>query len=308
MKKAVVIGNCQVKSLAHTLNFFSQDVEFDHFQIHSLPPGKAKAHIETRTAKFVAEVDLVLTFNLSDKYFGLSVDRVRETFAGKPVLSISNLFFAGYHPDIIVLGDVGQRMDGALEQYHSRVALYGYMNNMSVEETVNLFNDDTFRRFDYYSDWRASINRFVASEARVDLPFTAPYVDLLARRIGMYVVNHPTPIVFLEWAKTLIQQLSARGLVQSRDWNPEECALPHYFSDTSIFPVYPEIAAHHDLPFQGNYIFKRKGFGAASFLSLREFVQAEFEVFERSGRAAIETSRQWLASVRRMEPSKSVVG
>ena len=308
MKQAVVIGNCQVKSLAQTLNFFSEDVEFQHFQIHSLPPGKAQSHIETRTERFVAEADLVLTFNLSDKYFGLAKDRVRETFAGKPVFSISNLYFGGYHPDIIVLGDIGQRMDGVLDQYHSRLALWGFMNDLSIEDTAALFCDETFRKVNYYSEWDASLKRFVQSEGDVDLPFTQRYVDLLRQRVGMYVVNHPAPVVFLEWAKTLIGALASKGLVRPRGWTPDECALPHHFSDTAIFPVYPEVAAHHNLPFDGSYIFKSKGFDGSSFLSLRQFIQSEFDVFERSGRDAILNSRQWISSAKRFEALDPVLG
>ena len=38
-KRALLIGNCQVKSLAETLNLFVDDMAFDHLQVHALPPG-----------------------------------------------------------------------------------------------------------------------------------------------------------------------------------------------------------------------------------------------------------------------------
>jgi hypothetical protein len=297
-KKAVVIGNCQVKSLALTLNYFSEDVEFDHFQVHSIAPGKAHGFIEKRIAEF-ADVDLVLTFNLSDKYYGLAADKIGETFADRPVLRINNLFFAGYHPDIIVLGEVGMRLDGALDQYHSQIALYAFLEGMSVDDAVALYRDDTYETLGFYSDWKRSARRMEVTDADVDLRFGQRYVEMLSTGLSMYVLNHPAPRVFYAWSETILADLEARGLATAREWKPDPSAIPNLFSETSMFPVYPEIASHHGLPFPGSYVFKGRGYGGSSFHSLPQFLEREFELFAGADRDALRTSRQWGAASRR---------
>jgi len=294
-RRAVVIGNCQVKSLADSLNLFSEDIHFEHFQIHSLPQQKAQAHIEARIAKLQGEVDLILTFNLSDRYYGLARPLIRETFSGAEVLSISNLFFTGYHPDIIVLGTIGKRMDGAMAQYHSRLALYGFTRGMSVEETAALFNAETYATMGYFSSWGASLRRLAVADKEVDLPFGPRFVELLKERPCMYVVNHPSPTVFREWARFLMGRLEERSLGRMREWMPDESLIPHYFTDTEAWPVYPEIARHHALNFPGSYVFKKARFDQASFLSLTQFIQAEFDVFASAGQELIANSREWPA-------------
>ncbi len=299
-KRGVVIGNCQAKPLAFALNYFSLDVEFEHFQVHSLPPHKAEDHIARRIAEF-ADVDLVLAFNLSDKYYGLATDRIAATFAGRPVLSINNLFFAGYHPDIVVLGEVGMRLDGALDQYHSLLALYAYLEEMTVEETVLLYRDEIYEALGYYGEWDRSAQRMLATDKTVDLPFAARYVDLLPQLLGMYVLNHPSPRIFVEWARSIVGALGDRGLMAPREWDPDISVFPSDFSATAIFPVYPELKAHHDLPVQASYVFKAKGYDASSFLSLEQFIAAEHEVFDRAGRDALRGSRQWQSAAPRFD-------
>lgn len=300
MRKAIVIGNCQVKSLAFTLNYLCENMHFDHLQVHSLAPSKAQAHLEQRIEE-TKDFDLVLTFNLSDKYYGLAADKIDETYAGRPVLRINNLYFGGYHPDTITLGEVGMRMDGVLDQYHSRIALFGFLEGKTVAETVALFNDDTYRAIKYYGDFAGSSNRMLATDEDVDIKWAGRFVELLSETRAMFVVNHPAPRVFLEWAGAIVDDLEERGIATRRPWRPAEDMLPHLFSDTAVFPVYPEIVAEHGLPFDGSYVFKSKGYAGSSFLSLAQFVESEFALFAQVDRERLEASRQWVAASKRFK-------
>ncbi len=299
MRKAYVVGNCQVKSLAFALNYVSQDVEFEHVQVHSLHPSKAEAHIATRIAEIRADGDLVLAFRLSDKFFGLAADEIAGTFDGQQVLTISNLYFGGYHPDIVVLGTAHKRVEGPLDQYRSRIALYGYMHDMSVDETIGLYNADTYEALGYFREWDNSLARLATSDEAVDVKFVQQYATLLRSHLSMYMPNHPTPVVFGRWAQTIVADLAERGLASPRDWTPQDSLLPALFTDTSVFPVYPEIATHHGMAFPGSYIFKAPGYTNASFLTLESYLRREFQAFEEAGRAAIEESSQWAAVERR---------
>lgn len=98
MKTAYIIGNCQVKSLASTMNYFSEDVNFKHFQIHGLDSKNSGKIISEKCKAINEEADFVLTFWLSDKFQELAAERIRQTFDNKTVFFITNLFFRATIP------------------------------------------------------------------------------------------------------------------------------------------------------------------------------------------------------------------
>src|SRR5687767_9067811 len=67
LKKCLVVGNCQVKSLAHTLNYYSEDTSFEHFQVHTLPSDRAEEIIREKVEASKGKYDIILSFRLSDK-------------------------------------------------------------------------------------------------------------------------------------------------------------------------------------------------------------------------------------------------
>jgi hypothetical protein len=303
-KKAYVIGNCQVKTLAYALNYYSADVEFDHVQVHSLHPTKAEAHINKRIDEIRVDADFILAFNLSDKFFGLAKEQIGSTFAGRPIVTISNLFFGGYHPDIVVLGLPHKRIDGPLDQYRSRIGLYGFMNGKSVRETMTLFREDVYEKLGYFNEWRQSLGRLLKADEDVEIKFAGVFGELLRQRLSMYVLNHPTPVVFSTWARAITTALAERGLSTVRDWQPDEALFPALFTDTAVFPVYPEIAKRHELAFPGSYIFKGKAYQTDSFMDLEQYLTAEFGALEEAGRDEIRASAQWAVVDRRFAEFK----
>ncbi len=288
----MVVGGPQVQTLAATLNYFSTDVQFDHILTHPLPPAKAKGHIARRVREN-KDAEYVLTFNLGPRHDALASDQIRMTFPGREILRINDLSFTGYHPDLLSVGPAGAGFDGPLGEHHSRIAMYAFAEGLSCDATVAMYNDAVYRALGYYGDWRRSTRRMIDSDADVDLPFGAQFTSMLKDQLGLYTSSQPTPRIFAAWARAIVNGLAARGLVMPREWDPDESSLPHLLTESATFPVYPEIVAHHRLPFAGSYVFKADGYSANSFLSLADFVEGEFEAFERVGAEGLRKTASW---------------
>jgi len=288
-----LIGNCQVKSLAETLNLFVADMAFDHLQVHSLPPGSAEAYLAEQARAANEKYDLFLSFELSSKFFCLSRDTIRDTFRGSEVLFISNLWFDGYFPDIVTLGSTQGRIDGPLAQYHSKIALFGFMAGWSVEETVAAFSEETYAAAGYFENWANAVRRLSASDQTADIRFGEEMAGLVQADLCMFVVNHPTPVVFQRWADTISRNLSARGLASRRQWTPHEALVPAYFSGTSAYPFYPELASRAGLGRYGSYCFRSPGNQQDCVLTLPEFVRREFSTFAETGRDRLAQDPRW---------------
>jgi hypothetical protein len=292
-KKALVIGNCQVKSLAETLNLFVEDVDFSHLQVHSIAPDKIEAYLDTQADKARTIYDFILSFELSGKFFAMSKENIRTTFLGKDVLFISNIWFDGYFPDIVTLGDAHGRLDGPLAQYRSRIAMFGFMSGWSLERTVRAFSPETYEAAGYFSNWTGSVSRLAGSDETVDIRFNDTLANLVRDRLCMYVLNHPTPMVFHRWAMQISDGLERLAIAKGRRWTPAEALVPAYFTGTSTFPVYPELAERFGLGFGGSYYFRAPGTSSDSVLTLPEFVEREFASFAEQGRERLAAEARW---------------
>ncbi len=116
MRRCLIVGNCQVKSLCYALAHFFDDVEFEYSMIHSLPKGREQSWVDSQISLVSGRFDLVLAFVLSDRFLDFSVDRIRETFNGISGLTISNLYFGGYHTE-----ETSERQKHLLSRYVTMV-------------------------------------------------------------------------------------------------------------------------------------------------------------------------------------------
>jgi hypothetical protein len=292
-RRGVVIGNCQAQPLSFTLNFFSRDISFDAYGIHVLPAGKRLEMIEQFVEGARTKYDLVLTAPLSDLYGLLATDRVRETFPAATVITIPNFYFSGLHPDLTYLGGLGQRVLGPLGDYHSKIAVAAFARDIPLDRLPDYFTEKTYAEARYFDDYRDSFAEMRRRDSEIDVPFSDELEVLLKQDLCFFSVNHPTSVLFGHFADKLSRLFAERGLVQRVAWPPRSSALPNQLGTNHIFPVYPEIAAGHGLPFEGNYVFKpAAGPGLSNAMELREFLAREYECFEQVGKDKVKQSVQ----------------
>lgn len=288
-KRGVVISNCQCLPLAAWLSVLSSDRIFDFWGVHLIDPTQRETEIKAFADKAKADYDCILSIPLSEDFLELSSERITDTFAGIPVIIISNIYFSGFHPDQTYIGGLSQRVTGPLGDAHSKLAIHGFMTGQTVEQTLRLFCTETYAKLGYFEEFSASFGELTKRDATVNVPITQHLKETLKTNLCFYSFNHPTALVFSNYAAHIMSHLSALGLAKPSGYPPDPSLCAVTLAESIIFPVYPEIAAHHGVPHIGSYTFKPAG-PWVNPISLKQFLTLEFEAFKQVGRETLALS------------------
>ena len=239
-------------------------------------PGPADERPQVEDCMKASEITFVQT--------GPALAAFRESCAtlARRVVVFPSIYFAAYHPDLLYLRSADRYVETPLFHYNSKLALAGYLEGLSVDSTVALFEASVFRRVGYLDAWDTSVTFLRREIAKSDVKLD----DVPARwsRGGafMYSVNHPRLRVLADVAHAM---LCSAGL-RSRTSNPETYLLD-WTKKGAIWPIYPVIAAA--LGVDGDYCFKSHSTDAEpTILDLREFVATSFTVYDRYPRQSFQ--------------------
>lgn len=285
MRRGLVIGNCQSLPLSGTLNYFCSNVTFDYFGVHVIPPAQRAERIRAFVNQSHDKFSIVLAAPLSDDFDMLSSSRVRATFAPAAVFTIPNFYFSGLHPDLTYLGSLGRRLAGPLHDYHSKLAVAGYVNGIPPKELKRYFSVSSYEAAGYFGEYANSLEEMRRRDReQVDIGFAQEIEQFLRRDLCFFSFNHPTSFLFGAYVAKLAAELAGRDLIRKLDWTPQPSGLPNHLATAAIFPVYPEIAEAHRLHFSGSYAFKPAAAAdLPNSLDLDAFLASEYESFDRVG-------------------------
>jgi hypothetical protein len=158
------------------------------------------------------------------------------------------LSFSGFHPDLCYIRN--SRTGNSLK-LNSKIASWAYKNELSIEDTENLFCDQVFRSLGFYSefmrakeDWRARFER--AGFTKIEFSEFFKRIQRYGR--FMLTINHPDNRVFIEMAKLLSQKLPGAKM-----------NFPKYISivtglEGTTQALYPEIG--QQLSIEGDYYWQ----------------------------------------------------
>ena len=278
--RILLISNCQVQPLKHGLANVCERVQIDAVPIHLIPPDERPANF----SKYIQNknnYDLVLSIFLSEDFGELSTDRIHKTFAPIPVLTIANLYFDGTLPDICYIGGLNARTPGPIGDYHSRIALLGYLMNLPVATTVNLYCDAVYQQLGYYDAFRRSLDEMARRDEGTDIPLGNLLEEKVREGNCFLSQNHPTSLLLTAYINRIGEHLAKNGYVTSSGLRLSQEDFINFLAQSVIFPVYPEIAARHGLPYQTSYVFRTATAGdePSRPISLSDFVTAEYAAF-----------------------------
>ncbi|QYK43096.1 MAG: hypothetical protein KF887_08375 [Paracoccaceae bacterium] len=272
-KRGLVISNCQAAPLAQMLGYFCRDMQFTAFSVNQTNEANRAARIAELLAGPGSGADVVLSVPLSAEFGALSRPQIAGTFAGRPVLLIHNIYFAGLHPDLTYVGGMGQRVQGPMGDYHSRIVALSVAQGLPPETARALFRPEVYRALGYNRAFAASLAEFRERELQVDVPFADRMARLVRRERGFLTVNHPTAVTFAAYAQVIVSHLEERGLAHPSGLPTDPSVLPNALAPFGVFPVYPEIAARHRLPYSDPYLFRPGTVeGMPNVLTLDDFV------------------------------------
>lgn len=159
---------------------------------------------------------------------------------GFQILRYPVTVFRAFHPDLFY---VGRKSDGKLVEphYNSLICVWSFVNEVSADGAVSLFNAGTFEALGYFDQWNSSVAALQIEYERCGLDFPRYY--LRVKRLGafMHSFNHPKAQSLVTLARLLACKLGAPRSVMD---DPVEIAD----SLASMnWPIYPDIGAVYGL-------------------------------------------------------------
>ncbi len=258
------IGNCQAVEIARILNIISSgkitatSILTTEETVNNIKSKKLNL------APLLSENDLIL---LHSEHF--LNDFIMENFPKFrfKIRIIPRITFSAFHPDICHVYTSKQNVvKGFLGDYQSALIFFGWLNNFSISETLNLFAADVFENLGYF-DYFTSSKEFLIEESKIaGLPLNTLIEQWSKQGCWMHTHNHPKLFVLADLTREI---LAREGIIIP----PINVSQIHdNLGDGSVWPVYPEIG--EKLGINGDYQFK-----GCSFKSLEEFIAISFKIF-----------------------------
>ena len=281
MRKAAVISNCQARPIADFLRVRLPDFSFEVVGVHLLRPDQIARNESDVLGRVTKDCDLVITAPLSGSYGALATDKLERSLERGHLVIVPNIYFSGLHPDLTYLGGLGQRLQGPIGDYHSKIAVAGFLSGMSVKKTCAMYNDRTYSKLEYYTEFQSSLSELRRREESVDFKVSDIIEENILQKPCFMTVNHPTSYLFSRFVDGLVQYMVSVGLVGDVYPPIDYHYRPNPLADAAIFPVFPEIADFHQLKYEGNYLFKApRGNLEESVYDLEDFVEREYQAFD----------------------------
>ncbi len=211
------------------------------------------------------ETLFVLSFNLADHFDKVSTSALRAHFGNK-LVTFTNIHFNGLHPDMTYIGPMGQRIAGFFGDYHSKLVLFGYAEQRSVDDCVALFNGANYEKIGFLGMYQSSTAELLQRDRNCDVKFGPMFLEMLRVQPCLYTINHPTGPVFIEMSAMLAAHCGLEFITK----NPVN--FQNHLAQNYIWPVYNEIAESHRLQYRLPQFFFKANQRPSRAFNLREFV------------------------------------
>ncbi|WP_137178668.1 WcbI family polysaccharide biosynthesis putative acetyltransferase [Roseomonas sp. AR75] len=223
-----VVGNCQAAGFSACISRLRPDDEICTVSLNDLKPF---ADFSAQMTE-LAGCDLVLTqFIDSAEWGALRTAELQRSI--RRLVRFPAIVFAGFHPDCVYLTDAGgSEIRGATGPYHSAIAVACFLEGISVQRALKLYNALTYGSLGYFADYDREVLRLEREfstggyDARAAIQASPP--------VFMHTLNHPR----IELLFALAEQVVVRVGLQ-----PLKATLPpDTLSNALRWAVHPEIS------------------------------------------------------------------
>ena len=279
--KIIIIGNCQIQPLASGIQLHSGVEEVIQVPLH-LKGGE----FYRKTIDLInnsTDTYTVLAFNnsLSDIDFTPST---QSRFS--KVLTFTNIFFRGLHPDLIYLGGMGDRLTSPVGDYHSLICALSFLKGLNTDQCREKFNQQVYERLGFFLEWDISAKMLLKRDENLDIQFAEDFIEMAREEPVLFTVNHPMPKPLLMLTNKILVKLELEPLKF-----PDQYYY-NYLSNNTWWPIYPEIASKHEIKYDTSMIFKSPDHINRKTYNLDMFITKSFEIYERYGKDKIIKSKE----------------
>ena len=234
----LLISNCQVQPLKHGLSEVCNNVEIDSFAVHVVPVEERDTAIKQLVQK-KNFYKFVVSIPLSDDFGMLSSENIAVSFHPTPVISISNITFRGLQPDITYVGGMSARAPGPIGDYHSKIALLGYLMGLSIPDTLKLYCNSVYEALGFYAEFEESSQELKRRDENTTIPLGDDLEASVQKGVAFLSHNHPTSLLLAPYVNKIAAWLAENNLVTltGLQLRPEE--MINFLACSSVFTVYP---------------------------------------------------------------------
>ena len=257
--KVLLMSNCATRTYAKVLK--------------RLCPSASVTFYEDRVAvrdraKFLKDAAA------SDAVFLMPMRResaVQDGVDESKIIDLPPFFFSGYHPDTVYMVKPDSKsFTTRFGAYHSSLCYLAHQAGLGVEDTVSLFNEQTYRDMEFFAAWQSSRENLLGAFTGAGLPIDQMFRRWARNGCFMHTVNHPHAHVFVD-----IAGLAATKLPVER--REVDLPVPDALANGAIYPCYPEIAEANGC--RGGYYFKPVQ--SDELMTLTEFVAMCHEAYSQ---------------------------
>lgn len=192
------------------------------------------------------------------------------------VLSIPEIFFDAFHPDMTYVQLTnGTLQESALGHYHSRIALWCFLNQIDSIRTIEAFNVRTFDQLGYFGKFENSMIGIKKAFTDCGLDID-PLSSILSHgNPFMHTFNHPKISVLAAFAESICKKLNLK--TDLKHYEVPQVLRDVLLESGPIYPIYPEVGDFFG--FQGTYASRRQD---GRVLHLEDFISESFEMYSKT--------------------------
>ena len=276
--RIALIGNCQSSALASVL-YRVKGIKIELVVDINAQGSEAYKHAH-HAAAHGDVVDFCFSQPLSETFGDIRSERLRRKY-GSRFRQFTNLYFSGYHPDLTYYGDRSVRLQSAMGDYNSRITLICYLRGLKIDETVERFNDEIYRKLGYYTQFEVSRDELLQRDEENDVRFAAEFFSVAQRVLPLYTVNHPPAAALAPLATMIVESTGQARPAVDVD------LVRNPLTEGSVWPVYPEVASALGLDYHGDTTFYPGFSEQRPPMTLRDFVALSFERYNELGRKKV---------------------
>jgi hypothetical protein len=264
--KILLVGNCQVTSLANIIAAAESKFECDAKEVWKMSQ-------EDCEALSTDDYDAVIAQPLfSERYGTLTQHSLTASCKGKPLLFIHNLHFEGVLPDCTYVGPLGKRVNGPMGTYHSSIILGAFLEGISVTECVISLQNGT--SLDVQIAWDNAVATLRKREQVVTVPFVDELIMHVKARRCFHVFNHPNAFLLERYAEKILATLLDRPA------RVLETHQPDLLQPIGSWPTYSWLAESLGLPYgEDSFLIPKI---SADPLPLSEFVERSYDIYAKT--------------------------
>jgi hypothetical protein len=116
--------------------------------------------------------------------FWIGVDRSK-------IKPIPSFLYYGFHPDLVYASSGDGWLKSPLDAYNSILVIYGWLNGLSVKQTLQLFCDAVYERLGYYDYIKPSDKYLMDIGEQCDIDMAPLLQEWRTRGCFAHTINHP---------------------------------------------------------------------------------------------------------------------